>query len=77
MTASVTRAILWLLIVLMVVALGWNKPLRYRFMTPEQIAQSERAEDAENLPSFRPVPTPWQPQSTTLNPPAESHPRHR
>lgn len=71
MTASFSRFVLWLIIALMIVASGWNKPLRYRFMSAEQIAEAEHANDPEPPPVRLPArPTPYVPRGTSLDLPA-------
>lgn len=35
------HALVFLLICAAIIAIGWNEPLRYRFMSPQQIADAE------------------------------------
>jgi hypothetical protein len=43
MIASLASTAVWLLLVISVVIIGWDEPLRYKFMSRAQIAAEERA----------------------------------
>jgi hypothetical protein len=38
---SILRAIVLLMIMLIIVAVGWNEPIRYRFMSADEIFRTE------------------------------------
>ncbi len=64
MMASVIRGLFWFMAAIMIVATGWDEPLRYRFLSQGQIALEEGA--------LRPPPprrdmTQWQPNGTALD----------
>ena len=42
-------------LVVAILRCGWDEPLRYRFMTPQQVAATKAAA----LPPPTPTPTPW------------------
>src|SRR6266481_8701056 len=68
MMSSVLRGICWVILYVLVVATGWDEPLRYRFMSKEKIAEEEQ--------KLAPPPPPpaehsnmngWRPAGTALD----------
>jgi hypothetical protein len=60
------RFLFWLIYPIVVIAVlwvGWTQPLRYRFMSPQEIAAVERGE----IPG-QPAPTPAPPPPPTPKP---------
>ena len=58
MIAALASTIVWMLLVICVVVVGWNEPLRYKFMSRAQIAAEEKAlEPPPPPPASSRVPT--------------------
>lgn len=66
MIISLFRAFLWLLGATFVVQMGWDEPLRYKFMSDQQIAVAEEALKPPP-PAERPKMAVWRPQGTALD----------
>jgi hypothetical protein len=64
MIESLLRVLILMAVVVAVVFSGWNEPLRYRFLSPDQIAAEEQA-----IRPFlaRESPHQWRPAGTSLD----------
>ena len=63
------RFLIWLLVAAAIVYLAWDQPLRYRFMTADEIAQEQYGGPAPDGANRAQTSKQWQPKSTTLDRP--------
>ena len=56
MIAALASTIVWMLLVICVVVVGWNEPLKYKFMSRAQIAAEEKALEPPPPPPSSRVP---------------------
>jgi hypothetical protein len=66
MIISFFRTIVWLLAIVFVVQMGWDEPLRYRTMTPQEIASEEKGLEPPP-PSPRSSMSDWRPMGSALD----------
>lgn len=64
MIAKIANIAVWLLIAVSIVVFGWDEPLRYHFISEEQVKSEERS--ALPPPTPRPDYRTW-PSSSTLS----------
>jgi hypothetical protein len=64
--AKVIHALLFLAVCTAITAVGWNEPLRYRFMGAQEIADTEAAQSPPPPPP-RPGPREWNLQGAALD----------
>ncbi len=65
---SFLRGLLLLVVIALIVAAGWDEPLRYRFMNPGEISQAE-------APLRTPAPVAATPRFQPYSSPLDGHPR--
>ena len=61
--AKIVHAVIFIAVCTVILSVGWNEPLRYRFMSPDQIAEAE-GRTKEPAP---PTPKRWEPMRTALD----------
>jgi hypothetical protein len=66
LTAEILHAGVFLIVGAVVLLSGWNEPLRYLFMSQEEIVKEERALFVETTPENRPA-LEWRPGGTALD----------
>ena len=63
LAAKIIHAVIFIGVCTVILSIGWNEPLRYRFMSPDEIAEAEgRTEEVAP-----PAPKQWEPMGTTLD----------
>jgi hypothetical protein len=67
MFTQILQTILYLFVCAAVILVGWEQPLRYRFISSEQIAEIEAPPNSQSVVSHPPQPKSWRPMGTALD----------
>jgi hypothetical protein len=73
MVSQIFQALVYFSVCAVLILVGWEQPLRYRFLSPEQIAEIERP-TGQSVAGAMPKSTQWRPMGTSLDrAPYETH----
>jgi len=69
MASQLLQAVVYFAVCAALILVGWEQPLRYRFLSPEQIVEIERPADRNEQPVAGALPKShqWRPRGTSLD----------